>query len=44
MQGMMGTMLEKNMQAFADLQSPLGEQARACTTPSSFTPEMWTSS
>ena len=36
MQGFMGTYLEKNVQAFTDLQSQMAEQSKT------FTPEMWT--
>jgi polyhydroxyalkanoate synthesis repressor PhaR len=35
MQGFMGTYLEKNVQAFTDLQSQMAEQSKT------FTPEMW---
>jgi polyhydroxyalkanoate synthesis repressor PhaR len=35
MQGFMGTYLEKNVQAFTDMQAKLAEQSK------SFTPEMW---
>jgi polyhydroxyalkanoate synthesis repressor PhaR len=35
MQGFMGSYLEKNVQAFTDLQSQMAEQSR------NFTPEMW---
>lgn len=35
MQGFMGTYLEKNVQAFTDLQSQMAEQSK------NFTPEMW---
>ena len=35
MQGFMGTYLEKNVQAFTDLQSQMAEQTK------NFTPEMW---
>ncbi|HEX7889822.1 MAG TPA: polyhydroxyalkanoate synthesis repressor PhaR [Ramlibacter sp.] len=35
MQGFMGSYLEKNVQAFTDLQSQMAEQAK------NFTPEMW---
>src|SRR5574343_1585280 len=41
MQGMMGTYLEKNLQAFTEVQSRLGEQARGLYDPKTFTPEMW---
>ena len=36
MQGFMGNYLEKNVQAFTDLQSQMAEQTK------NFTPEMWT--
>jgi len=36
MQGFMGSYLEKNVQAFTDLQKQLAEQSKT------FTPEMWT--
>jgi polyhydroxyalkanoate synthesis repressor PhaR len=36
MQGFMGSYLEKNVQAFTDLQSQMAEQTKT------FTPEMWT--
>ncbi|WP_353235253.1 polyhydroxyalkanoate synthesis repressor PhaR [Diaphorobacter ruginosibacter] len=36
MQGFMGSYLEKNVQAFTDLQNQLAQQAKG------FTPEMWT--
>jgi polyhydroxyalkanoate synthesis repressor PhaR len=36
MQGFMGTYLEKNVQAFTDLQSQMAEKSKT------FTPEMWT--
>jgi len=36
MQGFMGSYLEKNVQAFTDLQSQMAEQSK------NFTPEMWT--
>lgn len=36
MQGFMGSYLEKNVQAFTDLQSQMAEQTK------NFTPEMWT--
>ncbi len=36
MQGFMGNYLEKNVQAFTDLQTQVAEQSK------SFTPEMWT--
>ena len=42
MQGMMGTMLEKNLQAFAELQGRLLEQSRGLYDPQHLTPEVWT--
>ena len=42
MQGMMGTMLEKNLQAFAELQGRLLEQSRGLYDPKHLTPEVWT--
>jgi len=36
MQGLMGTYLEKNMQAFTEMQARLSEQAKTLS------PEMWT--
>ena len=36
MQGFVGNYLEKNVQAFTDLQSKMSEQSKG------FTPEMWT--
>jgi polyhydroxyalkanoate synthesis repressor PhaR len=42
MQGMMGTMLEKNLQAFAELQARLLEQSRGLYDPKHLTPEVWT--
>ncbi len=41
MQGMMGTYLEKNLQAFTDVQTRLTDQARGLYDPKTFTPEMW---
>jgi len=42
MQGVMGNYLEKNLQAFVDMQGRLAEQASGLYDPKSFTPEMWT--
>jgi len=42
MQGMMGTMLEKNLQAFTELQARLLEQSRGLYDPKNLTPEVWT--
>jgi polyhydroxyalkanoate synthesis repressor PhaR len=41
MQGMMGVYLEKNMQAFVDLQRRLGDQAQGMFDAKTFTPEAW---
>lgn len=41
MQGLMGSYLEKNLQAFVDLQGRLAEQTKGLYDPKSFTPEMW---
>jgi len=41
MQGMMGSVLEKNLQSFVDLQSRLAEQSKGLYDPKSFTPEAW---
>lgn len=41
MQGVMGTYLEKNMQAFADMQRRVGEQSQGVLDPKAFTPETW---
>jgi polyhydroxyalkanoate synthesis repressor PhaR len=41
MQGMMGAYLEKNLQAFTEVQSRLTDQARGLYDPKTFTPEMW---
>jgi polyhydroxyalkanoate synthesis repressor PhaR len=42
MQGMMGTLLEKNLQAFAELQGRILEQSRGLYDPKHLTPEAWT--
>jgi polyhydroxyalkanoate synthesis repressor PhaR len=42
MQGMMGTYLEKNIQAFIDIQAKLQEQSKAFYDGKGFGPEMWT--
>ena len=42
MQGMMGAYLEKNMQAFAEMQARFAEQARGLYDPAKLTPEVWT--
>jgi len=41
MQGMMGVYLEKNLQAFVDLQRRLSEQAQGMFDAKTFTPEAW---
>ena len=41
MQGMMGTYLEKTVQAFIDIQGRLAEQSRGLYDGGSFNPEMW---
>ena len=41
MQGVMGNYLEKNLQAFTEVQSRLTDQARGLYDPKTFTPEMW---
>src|SRR5512138_421367 len=41
MQGMMGTYLEKNLQAFTDMQRHLSEAAQGMFDAKTFTPEAW---
>ena len=41
MQGMMGTYLENNLQAFVDVQTRLATQSKGLYDPSTFTPETW---
>lgn len=41
MQGMMGSYLEKTVQAFIDIQGKLAEQSRGLYDSGSFSPEMW---
>ena len=41
MQGVMGTYLEQNMQAFADMQRRFSEQTGGVFDPKKFTPETW---
>ena len=41
MQGMMGSYLENNMQAFVDLQARLAEQSKGLYDAKTFTPETW---
>ena len=43
MQGVMGTMLEKNMAAFAELQGQFVNQSKGLYDPKHLTPEAWTS-
>ena len=42
MQGSMGSYLEKNLQAFTDVQSQLAEQAKGLYDPKVLSPELWT--
>jgi polyhydroxyalkanoate synthesis repressor PhaR len=42
MQGLMGTMLEKNLGAFAEMQSRILEQGRGLYDPKHLTPAAWT--
>jgi polyhydroxyalkanoate synthesis repressor PhaR len=42
MQGMMGSYLEKNIQAFIDIQNKLQEQSKAFYDTNKIGPEMWT--
>ena len=42
MQGMMGTYLEKNMQAFTDIQARMTEQTKQLYDPKAVSPELWT--
>ena len=42
MQGMMGSYLEKNIQAFIDIQGKLSEQSKAFYESNTIGPEMWT--
>ena len=42
MQGMMGSYLEKTVQAFIEIQGKLTEQSRGLYDSRSFSPEMWT--
>src|SRR4030095_8320823 len=41
MQGMMGTYLEKTLQAFVDIQNRFAEQSKGLYDAQNFTPEMW---
>jgi len=42
MQGVMGTMLEKNLQAFTDLQAQFLQQSTGLYDPKQLSPELWT--
>ncbi len=42
MQGVMGTMLEKNLQAFTDLQAQFMHQSKGLYDPKQLSPELWT--
>jgi polyhydroxyalkanoate synthesis repressor PhaR len=42
MQGMMGTMIEKNMQAFVELQKQFLAQSKGLYDPKHLSPEVWT--
>src|SRR5579859_6985904 len=42
MQGMMGTYLEKNIQAFIDIQNKLADNSKGLYEGKPFSPEMWT--
>lgn len=42
MQGMMGTMIEKNMQAFVELQNQFLNQSKGLYDPKHLSPEVWT--
>lgn len=41
MQGVMGAMIEKNLQAFAELQSQFMQQSKGLYDPKHLSPEMW---
>ena len=41
MQGLMGSYLEQNLQAFIDLQSRLAEQSKGLYDPKNYTPDAW---
>ena len=41
MQGLMGSYLEGNLQAFVDLQTRIAEQSKGLYDPKAFTPEAW---
>jgi polyhydroxyalkanoate synthesis repressor PhaR len=42
MQGFMGSYLEKNIQAFTEMQKRLAEQAKGLLDPKAMSPEVWT--
>ncbi len=42
MQGMMGNYLEKNLQAFTDIQTRFAEQSKGLYDPKVMSPELWT--
>ena len=42
MQGMMGSYLEHNLQAFADIQARVSEQTKGLYDPKAMSPELWT--
>ncbi len=42
MQGMMGTYLEKNLQAFTDIHARMAEQTKNLYDPKAMSPELWT--
>jgi polyhydroxyalkanoate synthesis repressor PhaR len=42
MQGVMGTMLEKNLQAFTELQAQFLQQSKGLYDPKQLSPELWT--
>jgi len=42
MQGFMGTYLEKNIQAFTEMQKRLAEQTKGLVEPKALSPELWT--
>lgn len=42
MQGMMGSYLEKNLQAFTDIQQRMAEQTKGLYDPKAMSPELWT--
>ena len=42
MQGVMGATLEKNLQAFTEMQNRFAEQARGLYDPAKLSPELWT--